>query len=156
MGAADNIKSLGINLPAAPAPVGAYVPYVLSQSFLFISGQIPVREGVLSHQGRVGAEVGVAEAQACARQCFLNTLAQAEAALGSLDEVARVVRMSGFVASAEGFTDQALVMNEASELAVQIFGEAGRHARLAIGASELPLGAPVELEVILEVKSTKS
>ena len=152
MGAAENIKSLGIELPPAPAPVGAYVPYVLSRGFLFISGQIPVLDGVLIHQGKVDAEVTVAEAQACARQCFLNALAQAKAALGSLDEVARVVRMSGFVASSEGFTDQAIVMNEASELAVRIFGETGRHARLALGASELPLGAPVELEVILEIK----
>ena len=152
MGAAETIKSLGIELPPAPAPVGAYVPYVLSRGLLFISGQIPVLNGVLIHQGKVVAEVTVAEAQACARQCFLNALAQAEAALGSLDEVARVVRMSGFVASSEGFTDQAVVMNEASELSVQIFGEAGRHARLALGASELPLGAPVEIEVILETK----
>ncbi len=156
MGAAENIKSLGIELPPAPAPVGAYVPYVLSQEFLFISGQIPMREGALIHQGKVGSDVSVAEAQACARQCLLNALAQAEAALGSLDNVARVVRMTGFVASFEGFTDQALVMNEASELAVQIFGEAGRHARVAVGASELPLGSPVEIEVILEVKGVNN
>ncbi len=151
MGAEDTIKSLGIELPAAPAPVGAYVPYVLSGGFLFISGQIPVRDGNLIHKGKVNKEVGVEAGQECARQCLLNALAQARAALGSLDKVAQIVRMTGFVASSEGFTDQAVVMNGASELAVQVFGEAGMHARLAVGASELPLGSPVELEVILEV-----
>ncbi|MDP6367375.1 MAG: RidA family protein [Nitrospinota bacterium] len=151
MGAEVNIQSLGLDLPPAPAPVGAYVPYVLSGSLLFISGQIPLREGNMLHPGKVSREVGVEEAQECARQCFLNALAQAKAALGSLDRVARVVRMSGFVASSEGFTDQAVVMNAASEMAVQVFGDAGTHARLAIGVAELPLGASVELEVILEV-----
>ncbi len=152
MGAEDALISLGIELPAAPAPVGAYVPYVLSQSLLFISGQIPVREGNLIHRGKVDQEVGVEAGKECSRQCFLNALAQARGALGNLDRVARVVRMTGYIASSEGFTDQAVVMNSASELAVEVFGEAGRHARLAVGVSELPLGSPVELEVILEVK----
>jgi enamine deaminase RidA (YjgF/YER057c/UK114 family) len=152
VGAEDALKSLGIELPAAPAPVGAYVPYVLSQSFLFISGQIPVREGNLIHRGKVDQEVGVEAGQECARQCFLNALAQARGALGSLDRVARVVRMTGYIASSEGFTDQAVVMNSASELSVEVFGESGKHARLAVGVSELPLGSPVELEVILEVE----
>ncbi len=151
MGAEENIQSLGIALPPAPAPVGAYVPYVLTGSLLFISGQIPLKEGNMLHPGKVSRDVGVEEAQECARQCFLNALAQAKEALGSLDRVTRVVRMSGFVASSEGFTDQAMVMNAASEMAVQVFGEAGVHARLAIGAAELPLGAAVELEVILEI-----
>lgn len=147
----EQLKKLGLTLPAAPAPVGAYVPYVLAQGLLFISGQIPLREGRLIHRGKVGAEVGMPEAQECARACFLNSLAQAKAALGGLDRVKRVVRMTGFVASAPDFTDQAAVMNGASECAVGIFGEAGKHARLAVGVAELPLGAPVELEVIIEV-----
>ncbi|MFC1492281.1 RidA family protein [Nitrospinota bacterium] len=151
MGAEDALKSLGIELPPAPAPVGAYVPYVESQSFLFISGQLPVRDGNLIHRGKVNKEVGIEAGQECARQCLLNALAQAKSALGDLDKVARVVRLTGYVASSDGFTDQASVMNGASELAVQIFGDSGRHARLAIGAYELPLGAPVELEVILEI-----
>lgn len=151
MGAEEKIKSLGIELPAAPAPVGAYVPYVLSRGFLFISGQVPFRNGNLVHQGKVKEDVGVDAAQECARVCLLNALAQAKAALGSLDKVARIVRMTGYVASSEGFTDQALVLNGASVLAVDIFGDAGKHARVAIGAAELPLGSPVELEVILEV-----
>jgi enamine deaminase RidA (YjgF/YER057c/UK114 family) len=151
MGAEEKIQALGIALPAAPAPVGAYVPYVLSRGFLFISGQVPFRDGNLLHQGKVKDDVGVDVAQECARVCLLNALAQAKAALGSLDRVARIVRMTGYVASSEGFTDQALVLNGASELAVDIFGDAGKHARVAIGAAELPLGSPVELEVILEV-----
>ena len=150
MGAEEAVKSLGLSLPDAPPPVGAYVPYVQTGSLLFISGQIPLRDGKLVHEGKVGREVGFEAAKECARQCFLNALAQAKAALGSLDRVSRVVRLSGYVASAERFTDQAGVLNEASELAVQVFGEAGRHSRIAIGAAELPLGSPVELDVILE------
>ncbi|OGL59685.1 MAG: hypothetical protein A3J27_04185 [Candidatus Tectomicrobia bacterium RIFCSPLOWO2_12_FULL_69_37] len=151
MPAEDQLKRLGLALPAAPAPVGAYVPYVEARGLLFISGQIPLREGRLIHRGKVGAEVALPEAQACARTCFLNALAQAKAALGSLDRVKRVVRMTGFVASAPDFTDQAAVMNGASECAAGVFGEAGKHARVAVGVAELPLGAPVELEVIIEV-----
>lgn len=147
----DQLKKLGLALPAAPAPVGAYVPYVVAQGLLFISGQLPLREGKLLHRGKVGAEVAFPEAQDCARVCFLNALAQAKAALGSLDRVKRVVRMTGFVASAPDFTDQASVMNGASECAVGVFGDAGKHARLAIGVAELPLATPIELEVIIEV-----
>lgn len=150
MSAEEAVESLGLALPDAPPPVGAYVPYVQTGSLLFISGQIPLRDGKLVHEGKVGREVGFEAARECARQCFLNALAQAKAALGSLDRVSRVVRLSGYVASAERFTDQAGVLNEASELAVQVFGEAGRHSRIAIGAAELPLGSPVELDVILE------
>jgi len=151
MGAEETIQSLGISLPVAPAPVGAYVPYVLSRGFLFISGQVPFRDGILLQQGKVSEEVGIDSAQECARVCLLNALSQAKVALGSLDRVARIVRMTGYVSSSAGFTDQALVLNGASELANKIFGDAGKHARLAIGAFELPLGSPVELEVIIEV-----
>lgn len=156
MGVAERLKELGIELPEAPAPVGAYVPYVQSGALLFISGQIPVRAGKLVHRGKVTGEVSVEQAQECARVCFLNALAQARAALGSLDRVRRVVRLTGFVASSPDFTGQATVVNGASECAVEVFGEAGKHARLAIGAAELPLGSPVELEVILEVSPTEN
>ncbi len=151
MGAEERLKEMGIALPEPPSPVGAYVPYVRSGDLLFISGQIPLQGGELIHRGKVGAEVSLEEGQACARLCFLNALAQARAALGDLDRVRRVVRLTGFVTCAEGFTDQAAVVNGASELSVELFGEAGRHARLAVGVWELPLGASVELEVILEV-----
>lgn len=153
MGAVEKkLRELGVALPEAPAPVGFYVPYVRSGALLFISGQIPLRGGEMLYPGKVPAQVSVEQAQQAARTCFLNALAQAKAAVDDLDQVARVVRMSGFIASGEGFTDQAQVMNGASELAFQVFGEPGRHARLAIGVSELPLGAAVELEVILELK----
>lgn len=151
MSVEDRLREQDISLPGAPAPVGAYVPYVQSGNLLFISGQIPSRDGKIVWTGKVGAGVSVEEGQECARICFLNALAQAKSALGDLERIGRVVRMTGFVASAEGFTDQALVMNGASELSIALLGEAGMHARLAVGVYELPLGVPVELEVILEV-----
>ena len=152
MSIADRMNELGIELPRAPAPVGAYVPYVISGSLMFISGQIPIRDGKMIHEGKVPLDVTVEQGQECAALCFLNAIAQAKAALGDLDQVERIVRMTGYVAVAADFTDQPLVVNGASNLAVDIFGDQGRHARVAVGVAELPLGAPVELEVILEVK----
>ena len=152
MSISDRMNELGIELPRAPAPVGAYVPYVISGSLMFISGQVPIRDGAMIHEGKVPLDVTVEQGQECAALCFLNAIAQAKAALGDLDQVERIVRMTGYVAVAADFTDQPLVVNGASNLAVDIFGEEGRHARVAVGVAELPLGAPVELEVILEVK----
>ncbi len=146
------ISELGIELPPAPAPVGAYVPYVISGSLMFISGQIPIKDGAMIYEGKVPGEVSIEQGRECAALCFLNAVAQAKAALGDLERVERIVRMSGYVTSSEDFTAQPLVVNGASDLAVEIFGEAGRHARVAVGVAELPMGAPVELEVILEVK----
>ena len=152
MSIADRMNELGIELPRAPAPVGAYVPYVISGSLMFISGQIPIRDGAMIHEGKVPLDVTVEQGQECAALCFLNAIAQAKAALGDLERVERIVRMTGYVAVATDFTAQPLVVNGASNLAVDIFGEKGKHARVAVGVAELPLGAPVELEVILEVK----
>ncbi len=152
MSIADRMNELGIELPRAPAPVGAYVPYVISGSLMFISGQVPIRDGKMIHEGKVPLDVTVEQGQECAALCFLNAIAQAKAALGDLDQVERIVRMTGYVAVAADFTDQPLVVNGASNLAVDIFGDQGKHARVAVGVAELPLGAPVELEVILEVK----
>lgn len=151
MSVSGRMNELGIELPDAPAPVGAYVPSVISGALMFISGQIPVKDGALIHTGKVPRAVSVEQARECAALCFLNAMAQARAALGDLESVRRIVRMTGYVASSEGFADQALALNGASELAVGLFGDKGRHARLAVGVAELPLGAPVELEVILEV-----
>ncbi len=151
MNVSTRMNELGIELSDAPTPVGAYVSYVISQSLMFISGQIPLKDGKLLYMGKVSHVIDVAQAQECARVCFLNAMAQAKAALGDLEHVERIVRISGYVASSEGFTDQALVLNGASNLAIDIFGEKGRHARTAVGVAELPLGAPVELEVILEI-----
>ena len=144
------LTAMGLRLPAAPKPVGAYVPAVRSGNLVFVSGQLPIRDGELLVKGRVGGEVPIEEARQCARQAALNALAAVAAELGSLDKVRRVVRLTGYVASAPGFTDQAKVLNAASELLIEVFGEAGRASRVAVGAAELPLGAPVELELIVE------
>lgn len=148
----DRLRELGLELPPAPAPVGAYVPAVRTGRLVFVSGQLPMKDGELMTQGHVGGEVSVEEAQACARQAALNALAVVAAEVGGLAHVARVVRLTGHVASAAGFTGQAKVVNGASDLVAQVFGEAGRHSRAAVGAAELPLGAPVELEMIVEVQ----
>jgi enamine deaminase RidA (YjgF/YER057c/UK114 family) len=145
----ERLRELGLVLPPAPAPVGAYVPCVRTGDLLFVSGQLPMRGGRPIATGHVGREVSLEAAQDCARQAALNALAVVAAELGDLAKVARVVRLTGHVASAPGFTDQAKVLNAASELMVQVFGEAGRHSRAALGAAELPLGAPVEVEMIV-------
>ncbi len=148
----ERLRELGLELPAAPKPVGVYIPAVRTGNLVFVSGQLPMKDGELMATGHVGAEVSLQEAQGCVRQAALNALAVVAAEVGGLENVARVVRLTGHVASAPGFTDQAKVMNAASELVGEIFGDAGRHSRAALGAAELPLGAPIELEMIVEVK----
>jgi len=148
----ENLRQLGLELPPAPRPVGAYVPAVRTGNLLFVSGQLPTREGKLIAQGRVGREVSLEEAQGCARQAALNALAVVAAEVGGLGGVTRIVRLTGHVASAPGFTDQPKVLNGASDLLAQVFGDIGRHSRAALGAAELPLGSPVELEMIVEVQ----
>lgn len=145
------LQSLGLTLPAPPKPVATYVPAVRSGNLLFLSGMIPMVEGKMAMVGKLGKELTVEQGQQAARITLLNALAVVKAELGSLDQVQRIVRIGVHVASAEGFTQQPAVANGASDLLVQIFGDAGRHARLALGAAELPLGAPVELEMIVEV-----
>ena len=148
----DRLRALGLELPPAPKPIGAYVPAVRTGNLVFVSGQLPLKEGKLLATGHVGREVTLEQGQACARQAVLNALAVIAAEIGGLEKVARIVRITGHVASAPGFTDQAQVLNAASELLAQVFGDAGRHSRAALGAAELPLGAPVELEMIVEVR----
>ncbi len=147
----ERLKALGIQLPEAPKPVAADVPSTRAGNLLFTAGQIPMVEGKLMAQGRVPDEVDAETAIACARQCVLNGLAVARAAVGSLDEIRQVVRVGVFVASAPGFHEQPRVANGASELLVEVFGEAGQHARAAVGSVDLPLGAPVEVEFVFEV-----
>ena len=149
----QRLRDMGLELPPAPKPVGAYIPAVRTGNLVFVSGQLPMKGGALMATGHVGAEVSLEEAQGCARQAALNALAVVAAEAGGLANVARVVRLTGHVASAPGFTDQALVMNAASELVGACLGDAGRHSRAALGAAELPLGSPVELEMIVEVKA---
>jgi enamine deaminase RidA (YjgF/YER057c/UK114 family) len=145
------LRELHIELPAPATPQGSYVPAVLTGNLLVVSGQVPVQDGRITQPGKLGADLSVEQGQALARLCALNGLAAARAALGSLDRIRRVVRVAGYVASAAGFSQQPLVINGASALLAEVFGEGGRHARVAIGVSELPLGAAVEVEFMFEV-----
>ena len=145
------LKELGIHLPTPATAAGSYMPTARTGNLLFTAGQLPFVDGLLPATGRVGAEVSPEDAKEYARQAGLNLLAAVEAAVG-LDNVERVVKVVGFVASAEGFTGQPGVINGASDLFFEVFGEAGRHARSAVGVAELPLGAPVEVEAILQVR----
>jgi enamine deaminase RidA (YjgF/YER057c/UK114 family) len=144
------LAELGLSLPEVVPPLAAYVPAVQSGQHVYVSGQLPMVEGKLLATGKVGAGVSADQAKDLARQCALNGLAAIDALVG-LEQVVKIVKVTGFVASAEGFTGQPGVINGASEFFGEIFGEAGRHARSAVGVSELPLGAPVEVEVIVEV-----
>ncbi|NKE57453.1 RidA family protein [Lentzea sp. PSKA42] len=144
------LKELGIELPGVAAPLAAYVPAIQTGSHVYTSGQLPFVEGQLPATGKVGAEVSPEEAKQYAATCILNALAAVHALVG-IDSIKRVVKVVGFVASAEGFTGQPGVVNGASELLGEIFGDAGKHARSAVGVAELPIGAPVEIELIVEV-----
>lgn len=147
----QRLTELGIELPAVAAPVGAYVPAVRTGNLIFTSGQLPVVNGKLLATGKVPSDVTIEQAQLCARQAALNALAAVRSVTGSLDVVTRVVRLNMFVNSAASFTDQAKVANGASELLGDVFGPAGRHTRCALGAAELPLNAPLELDIVVEV-----
>src|SRR3954469_15819271 len=145
------LAELGIRLPPVAAPVASYVPAVRTGSLVYTSGQLPFVDGGLRRTGKVGGSVDIEEAAADAKVCTLNALAAIDDLVG-LDSVARIVRVVGYVASAEGFSGQPRVVNGASELLGKIFGEAGRHARSAVGVAELPLGAPVEVELTVELR----
>jgi len=147
---AARLAELGLELPAVAAPVAAYVPAVRTGDLVYTSGQLPFEGGQLTVTGKVGEAVDPDAAKGLARTCALNALAAVDALVG-LDAVVRVVKVVGFVASAPGFTGQPGVVNGASELLGEVFGDAGRHARSAVGVAELPLGAPVEVELIVEV-----
>ena len=146
------LAELGIELPAVAAAAGSYLPTVQTGNLVFTAGQLPFVDGRLPATGKVGAEVSPEDAKGYARQAALNVLAAVDAAVG-LDRVERIVKVVGFVASAEGFTGQPGVVNGASDLFAEVFGEDGRHARSAVGVAELPLGAPVEIEAIVQVSA---
>jgi enamine deaminase RidA (YjgF/YER057c/UK114 family) len=150
-GAEGRLAALGVVLPEVAAPVAAYVPAVTSGPYVYTSGQVPLVDGRLNVTGKVGAEVSPEEAYALARVCALNALAAVKSVAGSLDRVVRVVKVTGFVASAPDFTGQPGVINGASELLGEAFGEAGVHARSAVGVAVLPLDSPVEVEVQVEL-----
>jgi len=151
MGAEARLRELGIALPEPPRPVANYVRAVRTGNLLFLSGHGPL-PGPGRARGKVGRDLSVEEAYQVAREVGLNLLASARAELGSLDRIRRVVKVLGMVASAEGFGDQPRVINGFSDLMVEVFGEAGRHARSAVGMAELPMGIPVEIEMVLEVE----
>lgn len=148
--ATQRLAELGLTLPPVVAPVGSYLPAQRSGSFVFTSGQLPTIDGRLPCTGKVGGEVTPEQARAAARQCALNALAAVDALVG-LDAVVRVVKVVGFVASEPSFTGQPGVINGASDLLVEVFGDAGRHARSAVGVTALPLDTPVEVELLVEV-----
>jgi enamine deaminase RidA (YjgF/YER057c/UK114 family) len=145
----DRLKELGYELPSVPNPTGSYVPATSTGSLLFTAGQLPLKEGQLRYTGKVDKNVSVEEAKEAARPCALNALAAAEA--GSLENVRRVVKVTGYVASAAGFNRQPEVINGASDFLGEVFGERGTHARSAVAVAELPLDAPVEVELIVEL-----
>lgn len=147
----DRLKELGLELPEVAAPAAAYVPAVRTGSHVYTSGQLPLVAGKLEATGKVGAEVGLEDAQRYARTCAMNALAAVDGLVG-VNSVVRVVKVLGFVASAEGFAGQPQVINGASEVIGEIFGDAGAHARSAVGVAELPINAPVEVEMIVEVE----
>jgi enamine deaminase RidA (YjgF/YER057c/UK114 family) len=147
----DRLAELGRTLPAVAAPVAAYVPAVRSGSFVFTSGQLPMVDGSLAATGKVGAEVSPEDAKQLAATCALNALAAIKAEIGDLDRVRRIVKVVGFVASTPDFTGQPGVVNGASELLGEVFGDKGVHARSAVGVAVLPLDAPVEVELVVEI-----
>lgn len=147
----DKLASIGIKLPSPPAPTGSYVPVVISHNLAFVAGQIPAEGGQVKFRGKVGRDIPIEAGQQAARLCTVNALAQLKMALGSLDRVRRVVKVTGFVNCDPSFADHPKVVNGASDLLVQVFGEAGKHARAAVGVSSLPLDSAVEVEFIVEI-----
>jgi len=147
----SRLTELHIELPPPPQPLATYVPAVQAGGLLFLSGVLPMRDGQLTFSGKLGRDLTVERGMESARLALLNALAIARQELGTLDRITRVVKLVGYVASAEGFVQQPQVLNGASDLLVQIFGDSGRHARVAVGAAELPRGASVEIEVIFSV-----
>ena len=150
MGVEARLKELAIELPAVATPAGAYVPAVISGNLVFTAGQIPLVDGKLMAEGKVGSEISPEQGREIARRCALNAIAAVKSVLGDLDRVKKVVKVVGFVASSPDFTGQPGVINGASELLEQVFGQAGIHARSAVGVAVLPLDAPVEVELIVE------
>lgn len=147
----SQLAALGLVLPMPPKPVATYIPVVRAGDLLFLSGMIPLRDGTLAMAGKLGQDVSIEQGHEAAKICVLNALAVIREQVGTLDRVKQVVRMVGYVSSAAEFVQQPAVINGASDLLVKIFGDAGRHARIAIGAVALPLNAPVEIELIVQL-----
>jgi enamine deaminase RidA (YjgF/YER057c/UK114 family) len=148
----QRIKELGFEVPEAPVPLAAYIPSLVEGNFVYTAGQLPVVKGELKYKGKLGKEFSIEEGQRAAAICALNCLGAVKKAVGDLDKVAGIVKLTVFISSAEGFTNQPKVANGASELLVKIFGDNGKHVRSAVGVSELPLGAAVEIEMIAKIE----
>ena len=151
MSAEDRLKGMGISLPEPPGAVGAYVPWVRTGNLVITSGQLPFKEGKIAYAGRPGAELTEKQGYEASKLCAINALAQIKAAVGDLEKVRRIVRIEGFIHSAPGFRGQPQVLNGASELLGEVFGPRGRHTRTALGISDMPLDAAVQLSVFAEV-----
>ncbi len=147
----EKLALLGITLPIPPKPVGSYIPAVKTGNLIFISGQIPIQDGRVQFKGQVPTTISVEEAQKAARLCIINVLAQLKVELGTLDKITKIVKVSGFVNSSPEFSEQPKIINSASDLLFEIFGEKGRHARVAVGVSSLPLNSAVEIDLIAEI-----
>jgi enamine deaminase RidA (YjgF/YER057c/UK114 family) len=152
----ERLLEMGIALPEPPPPAGSYLPARRTGNLVFLAGQLPLAKGKLVYKGKLGNDLDVEDGYEAAKLCALNALSILKTELGSLDHIVKLVRVTGFVSSAPGFTDQPKVINGASEFLNQVLGEAGGHARVAIGVAELPLGAAVELELVAEVSLTKT
>jgi enamine deaminase RidA (YjgF/YER057c/UK114 family) len=147
----EKLKSLNITLPIPPKPAGAYIPIVKSDHTVYVSGQIPIKDGKLAFKGKVPNDQSLEQAQEAAKLCALNALAQLKSELGSLDKISKILRVSGFVNSVPDFTEQPKIINSASDLLFEIFGDKGKHSRIAVGVASLPLGATVEIDMIVEI-----
>jgi len=146
----EKLRSLGITLPSPPKPAGSYIPVVTSGNLAFVSGQIPLQDGKVAYTGKVPTEQTIEDAKSAAKICAINILAQLKANLGSLDKISKIVRVSGFVNSTGDFTEQPKIINAASDLFFEIFGDKGKHSRIAVGVSSLPLNSTVEIDMIAE------
>lgn len=147
----EKIASMNITLPVPPKPAGSYIPVVRTGNLVFVSGQIPIKDGKVEFQGKVPTDVSIETAQKAAKLCIINVLAQIKAEIGTLDKVSKIVRVSGFVNSASDFFEQPKVINVASDLLFDIFGEKGKHSRIAVGVASLPLNSTVEIDLVAEV-----
>lgn len=146
----DKLKQLNITLPTPPKPAGSYIPVVISGNLAFVSGQIPMQDGKVLYTGKVPSEKSIEEAQSAAKLCAINLLAQLKSNLGSLDKITKILRVSGFVNCTPEFSEQPKIINAASDLFFEIFGEKGKHSRIAVGVASLPLNSTVEIDMIVE------
>ena len=147
----EKLQSLNISLPTPPKPAGSYIPVVVSKSWAFVSGQIPIKDGKVAFIGKVPTSQSIENAQKAAKLCAINALAQLKAELGNLDKIKKIIKISGFVNSEQNFSEQPKVINAASDFLYDVFGEKGKHSRIAIGVNSLPLDSTVELDMIVEI-----